>query len=160
MAGHRCSSKESKTIMRNTDLSSGSRPTRFISMILCSTMSYSSGPAFAAPMPTSDTQEGRGSKVRKESCLFENSREVAHHAPPDIFALVGTHEGHKLIRDVVESLYAKVGEQEPQVFRCVQKFCKRLSAERDNNRPVNLSHACLSLAIGSSPFFLSSVTSS
>ena len=66
----------------------------------------------------------------------------------DIFALITTHEGHKIIRDPVEKLYAKVSSHEPQVLDFAKHFCQRLNQARDANKPLNLSHASLSLAIG------------
>ncbi|KAL4907083.1 hypothetical protein BDW74DRAFT_176683 [Aspergillus multicolor] len=65
----------------------------------------------------------------------------------DIFAMVGTHEGHKLLRDPVEKLYSKILTHEPTVFECVRTFCGRLNKKRDTGKVLNLSHACLSLAI-------------
>lgn len=66
----------------------------------------------------------------------------------DIFALITTHGGHKIIRDPVEKLYTKVSSHEPQVLDCAKHFCRRLNQARDSSKPLNLSHACLSLAIG------------
>lgn len=68
----------------------------------------------------------------------------------DIFALMTTHEGHKIIRDPVERLYSRVSSHEPQVMDCAKNFCDRLNKERGAEMPINLSHACLSLAIGMS----------
>ena len=62
--------------------------------------------------------------------------------------MIITHEGHKIIRDPVEKLYTKISSHEPQVRGCVQQFCWRLDQARDSGKPLNLSHACLSLAIG------------
>lgn len=59
-----------------------------------------------------------------------------------------THEGHKIIRDPAEKLYGKILTQEPQVGVCAKRFCDRLNLERDAKTPLNLSHACLSLAMG------------
>ena len=66
----------------------------------------------------------------------------------DIFDLIATHEGHKTIRDPVEKLYGKISTHEPQVQDCAKKFCSKLNHERDVDKPLNLSHACLSLALG------------
>lgn len=68
----------------------------------------------------------------------------------DIFAIINSHEGHKMIRDPVEKLYAKIKTHEPLVLSCTRNFCDRLNQERDAKKPINLSHACLSLAIGMS----------
>ncbi|OAA38537.1 Cytochrome P450 [Metarhizium rileyi] len=65
----------------------------------------------------------------------------------DIFALVATHEGHKTIRDPVEKLYSRISLHETLVKQSAQNFCFRLDQARDANEPINLSHACLSLAI-------------
>lgn len=53
-----------------------------------------------------------------------------------------------MIRDPVEKLYSKIKANEPLVATCVKNFCDRLNNERDGKEPLNLSHACLSLAIG------------
>lgn len=53
-----------------------------------------------------------------------------------------------MIRDPVEKLYSKIKANEPLVASCVKNFCDRLNKERDGKEPLNLSHACLSLAIG------------
>lgn len=68
----------------------------------------------------------------------------------DIFAIIHTHEGHKLIRDPVEKLYSKIATHEPLVLGCTKNFRKRLDQERETGKLINLSHACLSLAIGMS----------
>lgn len=58
-----------------------------------------------------------------------------------------------MIRDPVEKLYSKIKANEPLVATCVKNFCDRLNKERDGKEPLNLSHACLSLAIGKQTFF-------
>ncbi|KAJ6151115.1 Cytochrome P450 [Penicillium chermesinum] len=65
----------------------------------------------------------------------------------DIFAIIHTHEGHKVIRDPVEKLYGKIATHEPLVLGCTKNFRARLDQERDTGKLINLSHACLSLAI-------------
>lgn len=72
----------------------------------------------------------------------------------DIFALVATHEGHKTIRDPVEKLYSRISLHETLVKQSAQNFCFRLDQARDANEPINLSHACLSLAIGMKFMFM------
>ena len=66
----------------------------------------------------------------------------------DIFALISTHEMHKIVRDPVEKLYSKISTHEPQVMGVVKIFCDRLNKEKDVGKPVNISYACLSLALG------------
>lgn len=66
----------------------------------------------------------------------------------DIFDLIATHEGHKTIRDPVEKLFSKIASHEPHILKCAKRFYDRLNEQRDINEPLNLSHACLSLAIG------------
>ena len=66
----------------------------------------------------------------------------------DIFALISIHERHKIIRDPLEKLYSKIANHEPQVMGVVKIFCDRLNKEKDLGKPVNISHACLSLAFG------------
>ena len=66
----------------------------------------------------------------------------------DIFALLSTHDGHKIIRDPVEKLYSKISTHEPQVMGVVKIFCDRLSREKDMGKPFNISYACRSLSLG------------
>ena len=66
----------------------------------------------------------------------------------DIFALISTHERHKIVRDPVEKLYSKISTHEPQVMGVVNIFYDRLNREKDVGKPFNISYACLSLALG------------
>ena len=66
----------------------------------------------------------------------------------DIFALLSTHEGHKIIRDPVEKLYSRISTHEPQVMGVVKIFCDRLNKEKDVGKPCNISYACRSLSLG------------
>ncbi|RDW58578.1 cytochrome P450 [Aspergillus mulundensis] len=65
----------------------------------------------------------------------------------DVVNMCTTHEGHKAMRDPAVKLYSKVATHEPTVLGCVRAFCDRLKAERNTGRVLNITHACLSLAI-------------
>ena len=66
----------------------------------------------------------------------------------DIFELIAAHEAHRVMGDPVEKLFGKVAMHERQTLACVTKLCERLEQAKDTNEHINLSHACLSLAIG------------
>lgn len=88
---------------------------------------------------------------------FEGTSEIAPGAKGvnidfwslDIFAIISSHEGHKAIRGPFEALFSKISVHEPQTMACVRSLCDRLDEAKDTDEPINLSHACLSLAIGS-----------
>ena len=100
------------------------------------------------PMHIPDMLEVLALKVSQLGIRKLTSYTCTDQHNADIFALIATHEGHKTIRDPVEKLYSKISTHEPQVQDCSKKFCRKLNQQRDMNSPVNLSHACLSLALG------------
>ncbi|KAI0103311.1 cytochrome P450 [Nemania sp. FL0031] len=96
------------------------------------------------------TRYARGTGFEGELLYGARPRNLINHdtcIQLDIFDLIATHEGHKIIRDPVENLYSKISSHEPDIMKCAQNFCERLNQYRDMNKHLNLSHACLSLAI-------------
>ena len=123
---------------------------KFTFLTHCSTTLCLFHRMYGGPMHIPDMLGALVSKVGP-SLRFQSMHSWTNHHEfgfPDIFDLIATHEGHKTIRDPVEKLYSKISSHEPQILSCAQRFCNRLSQESDANRPLNLSHACLSLAIG------------